>query len=142
MTQALPSDFRLVPAGGREDVVEVRRIWCLLRGPCGLSGRSGRSFHCPVLLPDSASQYHPRFTESRGAMPSWEASKRPASNRSSCKCKDCSDEGQTVGGVVPFGKNSATPPTTELVLTLACPPPARAWSSCERASVRGKGDRA
>ena len=65
MTEALPSDFRLVPAGGREDVVGVRRIWCLLRGPRGLSGRSGRSFHYPVLLPDSNSQYHPRLTESR-----------------------------------------------------------------------------
>src|SRR5207302_1740811 len=31
--QVLFWDFRLVPAGGSEDVVGVRRIWCLLRGP-------------------------------------------------------------------------------------------------------------
>src|SRR5262249_36429720 len=26
-------DFRLIPTGGTEDIVGVRRIWCLLRGP-------------------------------------------------------------------------------------------------------------
>jgi len=37
---------------------------CLLCGPWGLSRRSGRSFHRPILLPDSRSHYHQRFTES------------------------------------------------------------------------------
>jgi len=35
--QVLFWDFRLIPAGGREDIVGVRRIWCLLHGPSGLS---------------------------------------------------------------------------------------------------------
>src|SRR5262249_55477888 len=64
LPQVLFWDFRFIPAGGTEDIRGVRRIWCLLRGPCGLSWLPGGWFQFPVPLPQSRSHYHQRFIES------------------------------------------------------------------------------